>query len=64
MGKCEECGSDNGSGIYCKDPECGCGGELKYWSCKACGHMTSYFHITAKGREVLRILLSEESKDE
>jgi len=58
MGKCEKCGSDNGSGIYCTNEECGCG-ELKYWICKDCGHVTSYFHITKKGKEVLRVLLKE-----
>jgi len=61
-GKCEKCGSDDGYGIYCTDPECGCGEELKYWHCR-CGHVTSYFHITNRGREVLRILCSDDKEE-
>lgn len=62
MSKCEKCGSDNGSGIYCDSEECGCG-ALKYWSCKDCVHTTHYFHATKRGKEVLRILLTEDTKE-
>jgi len=63
--KCEKCGSTNGSGIYCDGFGCGreeCG-ELKYFSCE-CGHMTSFYHITTLGEEVLDILLEPESSEE
>ena len=63
-GLCENCGSNEGYGIYCTDPKCGCGGELKYWHCKDCRHVTSFFHITGKGREVLRTLLGEKNDEE
>ena len=56
-GICEKCGSTEGWGIYCDSQECGCG-ALKYWNCK-CGHVTSYFHVTKKGKEVLKTLLGE-----
>jgi len=34
--------------------------EPKYFSCTDCGHMTSFYHITKKGKEILRILLTDE----
>ena len=58
MGKCEECGSDNGSGTYCTSSDCGCG-ALKYWSCKDCGCTTPYYHATRKAKEILEILLGD-----
>lgn len=61
--KCEKCGSTNGGGIYCDGFGCGreeCG-EITYFSCYDCGHMTSFFHITALGEAVLEELLPQSS---
>ena len=49
--KCEKCGSTDGSVLYHTD------GAVSKFSCTKCGHLTVYYHITEKGREVLRRLL-------
>ena len=63
MGNCENCDSDNGVGTYCTlslTNECGCG-ELTEWRCRDCGHTTPYYHATRKAKEVLGILLANNS---
>jgi len=57
-GYCEKCNSKKGNTHHCKGG-CGIEGcmEPKYFSCLDCGHMTSFFHITAKGKKILEILL-------
>ena len=64
--KCEKCKSTNGNPHYCTGFGCGreeCG-ELKYFSCFDCGHMTSYYHITVRGEAILKILLNNHSLGE
>ena len=55
MNKCEHCGSTEGSIIRHSD------GEVSGFSCHKCGRHTSFYHITEKGREILRILLDPQS---
>ena len=59
---CEKCGSTKGhphicSGFGCGREECG---EVTMFSCE-CGHMTSFYHITALGEAVLKELLIPQS---
>lgn len=56
--RCEKCDSTNGHKSYCDGPVCGCG-ELKHFYCKDCGHTTHFYHITKKGKEILKILMKE-----
>jgi len=64
-GYCENCGSTNGYTHHCTG-SCGVEGckEPKYFSCHDCGHMTSFFHITARGKKVLEILLDPKQTSE
>ena len=53
--KCEKCGCKTVKEHYCSD------GELSYTVCDNCGDSVAYYHITARGKEILSTLLTQSS---
>ena len=56
--KCEECGSTNVkiNRHHNDDAE---EGSIESTECRNCGHRTPYYQISKKGKEILKILLSD-----
>lgn len=53
--KCTNCSSENVVIAYCED------GEISHVTCNVCQHREPYYHITERGKEILRILLDSDS---
>jgi Zn ribbon nucleic-acid-binding protein len=56
--KCEECGSTNVKINY-RSKEDIEEGLIESVDCLDCGHHEPYFHITERGKEVLKVLLPD-----